>query len=312
MAQSAVPQGPLFMGFYESWKELPTGSPRVTRLAQLPASLDIVAIGFVKPDLTFDGTHLASTGLEVKFDAPLLAQSIAALKAKNPKVKVLLSVGGSGYNQGWSQYNPEPLARLVKALGADGIDLDYEPPAPNCVGGSLNGETTYRCASEDMWVRAVRATRAVLPRPAIVSAQGWSVGAYGAGKFANELPPSHWTGSMLWLARLPEAKELDLVAIMAYDAGPSLDPQKAFAAYRAVWPGPLLLGVNVPEPPSKELPFSVPRLKKLAAAQTQDPMGGLMLYAVTDDIDDGLSMNKPDGGLAAQAICQGLGRKDCD
>lgn len=311
-AMAQLPDGPLFMGFYESWKELPVGTPEVTRLAQTPGSVDLLGVGFVKPDLTFDGTHLKSTGLEVPFDAPMLKDSIAALKVLHPNAKVLLSVGGSGYNKSWDRYDAEPLARLVKAVGADGIDLDYEPPAPNCASVEIGGQSTYRCASEAVWTRIIRATRAVLPRPYIVSLQAWSVGAYGAGKFSSEIPFGNWTGSMLWLSRLPEAKEVDVVAVMAYDAGPTLNPERAFAAYRAIWPGPLLLGIEIPAEGSKEKPSSVSRIKTFAENQAKDPKGGILLYAVTEDIKDGPTLNNPDGEVAAKAICQGLGRKDCD
>ncbi len=312
MAQSPLPNGPLFMGFYESWKELPVGTPEVTRLAQMPGAVDLVGVGFVKPNLTFDGTHLKSTGLEVPFDAPMLKDSIAALKVTHPNAKVLLSVGGSGYNKTWDQFSAEPLARLVKAVGADGVDLDYEPPAPGCSSVKMGGESTYRCASEDVWARIITATRAVLPRPYIVSLQAWSVGAYGAGKFSSEIPFSPWTGSMLWLNRLPQAQQIDVVAVMAYDAGPALDPERAFASYRAVWPGPLLLGIEIPAEGSKELPSSVARIKKFAANQAKDPKGGILLYAVTEDIKDGPTLNNPDGEVAAKTICEGFGRKECD
>ncbi len=308
----ALPKGPLFMGFYESWAELPIGTPEVTRLAQMPGSVDLAVIGFVKPDLTFDGTHLKSTGIEVPFDAPMLKDSIAALKRQHSNTKVLLSVGGSGYNKTWDQFQAEPLARLVKALGADGVDLDYEPSTPGCVSTVIGGQSTYRCASEETWSKIIRDTRALLPRPYIVSLQGWSVGAYGAGKFANEIQVSPWTGSMLWLARLPEAKEIDVVAVMAYDAGPALDPERAFSAYRAVWQGPLLLGIEIPFEGSKEIPPSVARIKKFAVDQAKDPMGGILLYAVTEEVKDGPSLNHPDGELAAKTICEGLGRKECE
>lgn len=312
MAQSALPNGPLFMGFYESWKELPVGTPEVTRLAMTPGSVDLLGVAFIKPEMTFDGTHLASTGLQLPFEAPMLKDSIAALKVQHPNAKVVLSVGGSVYNKTWDRFNAEALARLVKAVGADGVDLDYEPPAPGCASAKINGDSTYRCASEDVWARVIRATRAALPRPYIISLQAWSVGAYGAGKFSSEIPFSQWTGSMLWLSRLPEAKEVDVVAVMAYDAGPALDPERAFAAYRAVWPGSLLLGIEIPAEGSKELPSSVNRIKKFAANQAKDPKGGILLYAVTEDIKDGPTLNNPDGEVAAKTICEGLGRKDCD
>jgi len=306
-----LPDGPLFMGFYETWTELPIASPEFTKLAQLPDSLDLVAIAFVKPSLTFDGVTLKSTGLEVPFDAPMLAKAIGALRKRNPKAKILLSVGGSGYNKQWPDYAPEQLLKLVKFLGADGVDLDYEPANPACAHIRLNDQSTINCGSEQEWVRIIRMTRAVFPRPYVVTAQAWSVGAYGVGDFARDIPPSPWTGSMLWLAKTPEAKELDVVAVMAYDSGPSFDPERAMAAYRAVWSGPLLMGIEVPSAESKELPTPVNRIKRLANVESKDAKGGILLYAVTEEVKAGPSLNRPDGELAAKAICEGLGRKGC-
>ena len=310
-AQS-LPAGPLFMGYYESWNELPVETARQTRLAQLPDSLDIVAVSFVKPDLAFDGNHLRDSGLQTFGSAQFLKEAIDLLRKRNPKVRVLLSVGGSSYTNGWISYDAAALARLVKAVGADGVDLDYEPDEPGCARMRLGEMASILCASDTEWQRILRQTRAELPRPYLLTAPGWSVGAYGEGEFARELPASRYTGSMMWLKRMKEAKEIDLLSIMAYDAGPTLDPERVFAAYRAIWSGPLLLGMSVPPDARGGLPYTATRMKHFAGQRSGDQRGGIMLWAATSPSEDGPSLDRPDGELAIRWICQGLGRAECN
>jgi chitinase len=308
----SLPAGPLFMGYYESWNEEPVEVAKLTRLAQLPDSLDIVAISFLKPDLAFDGDHLRDSGLQNFTSAGFLRDSIEALRKRNPKVKVLLSVGGSNYGAGWPAYDAGAVARLVKAVGADGVDLDFEPEQPACSRVRLGEMASILCASDADWQRILRQTRAVLPRPFLLTAPGWSVGAYGEGAFSRELPASRYTGSMLWLKRAPEAKEIDLLTIMAYDAGPTLDPDRAFAAYRAIWAGRLLLGMSVPPDAHAGLPYTATRMKHFAGLRAADQLGGIMLWAATSPSEDGPSLDRPDGELAIRWICQGLGRVKCN
>lgn len=306
-AESGLPAGPLFMGYYESWNELPVEVADLTTLAQMPASLDILAIAFVRPDLAFDGSSLAGTGLQGEFSVEMLASAIAAYKKRSPKTKVILSVGGSSYNMTWGALAAEPLARLVRAVGADGVDLDYEPKDPRCA----RSGRTIQCAADQDWIRSIKAVRAVLPRPYVLTAPVWSVGAYGVGAFASDLPPSRFTGSMLWLAGAPEARELDAISIMAYDSGPAFDPERALAAYHAIWPGPVLLGMSLPPDSAQGAPYTVARMKRLAAEQATQPKGGVMIYAVNEDSKGGPSLELPDGEMAAKALCEGLGRKAC-
>jgi len=309
---ASLPAGPLIMGYYESWAELPVAVAQATRLANLPAYLDIVALGFVRPDAAYDGgSSLQGTGLQVPFDVPILRQAVAALKQRNPAARVILSVGGATYTPYWKDYDPGSIARLVSVLGLDGIDLDYEPTAPLCRPGEVQGRGTMVCATDAAWGDLIRRTRAALPRPALLTVPGWSVGAYGAGAFRDDPPSSPYTGSMLWLGRIPEAREVDLVSIMAYEAGSQFDPLRSFAAYRAVWPGPLLLGVRAPAGGPQDPAASVATLERWTKAIAADPLGGLMIYASTGEAPGGATLAVPDGALAGRAICAALGRAGC-
>jgi hypothetical protein len=205
----------------------------------------------------------------------------------------------------WGALAAEPLARLVKALGADGVDLDYEPKDPRC---SKSGDAIH-CAADQDWIRSIKTVRAVLPRPFLLTAPVWSVGAYGVGAYATDLPPSRFTGSMLWLASAPEARELDVISIMAYDSGPSFDPERAVAAYHAIFQGSVLLGMSLPPDSANGTPYTVARVKKLSAAQAAMPKGGVMIYAVNEESHGGPSLDRPDGDMATKAACEGLGRK---
>ncbi|MFD0386783.1 hypothetical protein ACFQ4K_01475 [Tistrella bauzanensis] len=46
---------PFSMAYYESWSELPGVSGPDTLLAATPAHVDVLAIGFAKPDLVYRG-----------------------------------------------------------------------------------------------------------------------------------------------------------------------------------------------------------------------------------------------------------------
>jgi len=54
-----------------------------------------------------------------------------------------------------------------------------------------------------------------------------------------------------------------------------LDPERAFASYRAVWQGPLLARHRDPGEGSKELHPRSPAIKK-SHNQAKDPMGGIL------------------------------------
>lgn len=302
-AESARP----FLAYQASWYEPPAREGPATNLARLPAAITHVALAFVKPDLAYPGgLDLSGTGLQYPFPGAVLKEAIAALKARAPATRVLLAVGGATYG-GWDRLDTGALARLVADLGADGIDIDYEPTQPAC----LAREGTMRCASDGVFISIVRRLREALPRPLILSVAGWSVGAYGEGAFANAPPPSPWRGSMIALLRSPEAAMLDLLAIMSYDAGPSYRPLEAFRAYRRLWKGPLALGVAVLPPTQGEQRATLASTAALMAALKPDPLAGAMLYALNLMPPGPPGPDNPDASALTTAICIGLGLEGC-
>ncbi|MGK7868368.1 glycosyl hydrolase family 18 protein [Falsiroseomonas sp. E2-1-a20] len=296
---AAAAEPPRFAGYHETWAEAATTDPDATRLARLPGGLDLVMLAFARPDLAYaGGLDLRGTGLGFPFAGAVARDAVAALRLRSPRTKVLLSVGGATYPN-WPALDVAAVARLVRDLGLDGVDVDFEPPDPAC----RLSAGRIRCASDARFIAIVEAFRLALPRPALLTVALWSVGAYGEGAWRDARPGSPYTGMALALLRSPAAREIDLVSIMAYDAGPRYDPAEAFGAYRAVFPGPLLLGVSVQGsalPPSQRL-AQVEGLARRAAREG----GGMMLYS--------LQMASPHDrrgapfvAAMAGAICRGL------
>ena len=299
----------VIVAYHDSWSEPPATNPAQTSIAQLPRYVDVLMLAFARPDLVYaNDLDLTQTGLEYRhMTGALLRASIAALRQRHPDVKVLLSVGGATY-RGWRRLNLDGIVALVRDLGLDGIDWDYEPNHPDC---HTQADGLIACVTDRSWEALVTRGRTALPRPFLITVSAWSVGAYGQGSFAHARPRSPYTGSMLGLLRSPHAKEIDLVSINAYDAGPTFNPLEAFQAYRAVWPGRLALGVEVRYAGGTG-PFpSLTQAEALARTVARDPMGGMMLYAwlMKPPRDAGYS---PDGTGLAGALCRGMARTGCD
>jgi hypothetical protein len=295
--------GRVLVGYHDSWNEWPATAAGQTSLARMPGHVNVVMLAFAKPDAVYrGGLDLAATGLEYRMSGAVLRDAVAALKARNPETRVLLSVGGAAYRR-WSGLAMPAIAALVGDLGLDGMDIDYEPRNPFCAG--LGGRIS--CATDERWETIVRESRAALPRPLLLTASVWSVGAYGEGNFATSQPRSRYTGFSLAILRSKLAGELDLLAINGYDAGPSFDPLEAFRAYRAVWPGKLALGLAVRRKGGSG-PFpTAARAEALARQVARDPQGGMMLYPLLAMPDGG----GPSASDLAGALCRGLGMAGC-
>lgn len=298
---------PLLAGYHESWAEQRVATPEATRLARLPAAFDLVFLAFARPDARYRGDFdLRGTGLGFPFDGHFARDAVRALRRRHPAVKLLLSVGGATYAD-WSVLEAGALARLVVDLELDGLDVDFEPGFPGC---RADAAGQVACASDARFIAVVRALRQALPRPWLLAVAGWSVGAYGEGEWREAQPRGRYTGLALGLLRSPLAAEIDLLSIMAYDAGTRLDPAQAFAAYRARFAGRLLLGFSVQDMAGLAPAARLERARTLAAAMAR-PDAGVMLYS--------LQMTHPQDrpgethrAALARALCGGLGRGGCD
>lgn len=297
------------VAYDSSWDEAPAEAAVDTALANLPGYISVVDLAFARPDLQYSGDlDLSHTGLEYRFPGWELRDAIAVLKARQPDTKVLLSVGGAVYGH-WRSLNVQGIARLVSDLQADGVDIDYEPKQPGC---AADAGAAVHCATDSMWPRIVQQLRTALPRPALLTASVWSVGAYGEGAFQGAQPRSRYTGFMLRFLHSPAAPQLDLLSINAYDAGPAFDPMQAFRAYRAVWPGPLALGLAVARRGGSGPFVSADAAEMLARQVSDDPLGAMMVYPLLAAPDGARSDNLPDGRGLARAMCRGMALAGCD
>ena len=200
----------------------------------------LVILSFMQPDTTYaagTGPSLEGTGLQFSSEPQVIKESIATLKSKNPDVKVLVAVGGATFHN-WEDLNPQGIASFVSEFGLDGVDIDFEPP--------LGPDGTLNLSTDELYANVTRALRDSLPRPLLLTSAVWSVGAYGQGAFAEASPQgSPYAG---FSARMLQGVGdlLDQIHVMAYDAGDDYNPCVAYDAYRSVYSGPIVMGIEVP------------------------------------------------------------------
>ena len=130
-----------------------------------------------------------------------------------------------------------PSSRL-RPIPQTGADLDYEPTNSNCAVTS----TGVTCATDAESVDVTAKLRAALPKGQyLLSTASWHVGMYGEGLFKASKPLSAYTGVNLAMAKSPAGQQLDLISIMAYDAGNTasgstgFDWAESYRAHRAIW-----------------------------------------------------------------------------
>ena len=246
----------LVVGYYQTWTSPWASTGANLDLSRTPSHVNVVILSFAKPDCAYakGSLLLGGTGLDFSSDGAVVRAAVRSLKTTNPGTRVLLAVGGATYTN-FARLNMQCVVDLVADLGLDGADIDYEPASPAC---QRLGGGGVRCATDAESVDVVAKFRAAMPKGRyILSTASWHVGCYGAGAWTSAQPTfSQYFGVNLAMARSAAGQSLDLINIMAYDAGGPQSPansptgfswRESFLSTRAAWPSAAVaLGVEVP------------------------------------------------------------------
>lgn len=177
-----------------------------------------------------------------------LRDNIAALKARGTEVWV--SVGGWAYSQGsqWANFSASRVVDLALDLGASGVDIDWESSGSLC--NKLEAER-FSCTKdgEIAWIinslyNEIQARGADLK----ISIAGWSTGAYYVKGTPFEEGKVQWGspfGGTMYRVVKDHGDKIDFINLMSYDAGDYYDPREGYESYRAIYDGPINIGMEI-------------------------------------------------------------------
>lgn len=242
------------VGYFETWMARATWESATYSLAKIPAYVGIIPIAFAKPDSTYTAGSYnytgAGLGITATKDVTLGAIKLAQAKGQ----KLLLSVGGATYPN-FGAINVPALMSLVKDLGIDGIDLDYEADTSGCSNLNTN---SLSCPTDSQMINIINQLRSGLDqiqastgRKMYLTAAVWSIGAYGTPGYPTTQYGPVGSKTALWVNPLKQVgSKFDMLFLMSYDAGNASTtgyrPLDALKAYKALYSGPVYLGVEVP------------------------------------------------------------------
>ena len=336
------------IGYFPSWSENYyyyagySGTPMTD--AQLIATSKLAAISktpytdiclaFAQPNFSWSGLTAntwSGTGLGFSSAPADVTQSIRILHQQGRRI--LLSVGGATYGN-WGGLSSEAgkptgaatapirdaLARIMVDLKLDGLDVDYE------VDGADAANVTAYALSIQAMREAIDQASKVDGRPRELGLAAWSTGADYTSAVRDPANPnriSYWGGSA-GRERLAFGKVvssgayagqkagdlLDLVGVMAYDAGyQHYDPTVAYDQYRSLLPATTIVAIGLEIPNEAwggailvtnnadayqagtviqldqygkilDAPYSVERSAKHVLANKVNPLDGLMVWQV--------------------------------
>lgn len=212
--------------YFQTWSSNWSGDSGSLDLAHVEG-YDIVNLAFAKPDCSYQKGQLTfqNTGLDFSSTFQVISGGIKALKDKG--VTVMLSVGGATYP--FDNYDAQACVDLAGDLGVNGIDLDWEPQ---------DG-----AGSADKYGKIIDDFKAVCGSHFKLSSAVFSVGAYGYGDFKNASPQGQYNG-MNYPGIVSNGDQLDWINLMSYDCDTDYDPIQGFNSYRAIYNGPILIGLE--------------------------------------------------------------------
>ncbi|KDD73085.1 hypothetical protein H632_c2552p0, partial [Helicosporidium sp. ATCC 50920] len=277
-----------------------------SKLGKFPKYVTHLFLAFMQPDTTYTGgVTFEGTGLRFASDATVVKDAIVLLKKKNPHTKVLISVGGFMYNN-WNDLNATAIANFVHNFGLDGVDIGYEPTSSNC---KLVDART-QCDTDWEYIYAIKALRAALPRPYILANAAMNVGAYGEDIWTHARPTDFRQfrrGMALNPLRIA-GKDLDLLVLVAYDAGILFSSQIALNAYSHYFKGDILLGVQVAPESWGHHEITLSEIDILTNYIKHKGTAGMAIFSAYKRPYPGT----PSANRISAQVCQNLKLRDCD
>ncbi|UXY13690.1 glycosyl hydrolase family 18 protein [Chitiniphilus purpureus] len=252
----------MYVGYASTWN---TSIYDLTP-ANIPSYFTHVNLAFVRPDTNYTRGSFAFDQEVAGFEfvegaatangqkrltaqqAQDLRNNVAALKARG--TQVFLSVGGWSYSQGsqWSRFNAPHVVDLALDLGATGVDIDWESSGSNCNKGDA---ATFSCSKDGEIAgiitslhNEIRSRGAGLK----ISIAGWSTGAYYVKGTPFEEGKVQWGspfGGTMYRVVKDHGSKIDFINLMSYDGGEYYDPREGYESYKAIYNGPINMGMEI-------------------------------------------------------------------
>lgn len=236
------------------------------KLENIPNYITNINLAFVRPDTSYrKGSYefdQAIAGFEFvegattnsgqkKFTAQQaqdLRNQIAQLKARG--TEVYISVGGWAYSQGsqWSNFNAPRVVDLALDLGASGVDIDWESSGSSC--NKLDA-AQFSCSKDGEIAGIITNLYNEIHARGVdlkISIAGWSTGAYYVKGTPFEEGKVQWGspfGGTMYRVVKDHGDKIDFINLMSYDAGDYYDPREGYEAYRAIYDGPINMGMEI-------------------------------------------------------------------
>ena len=174
--------------------------------------------------------------------------NIAALKARG--TEVFVSVGGWAYSQGsqWAGFRPANVVDLALDLGASGIDIDWEADGNSC--NKLTADQ-FSCTKDSEIIGIITSLYNEIRSRGVdlkISIAGWSTGAYYVKGTPFEEGKVQWGspfGGTMYRVVKDHGDKIDFINLMSYDAGEYYDPREGYESYRAIYNGPINMGMEI-------------------------------------------------------------------
>lgn len=150
-----------------------------------------------------------------------------------------------------------------------------------------------------------------MPKPYLLTAAAWSIGAYGDDQWKVSQPQGGYTG--MYINPLRQAgTALDMLNVMSYDAGnkasTGYDPLEAYQHY---FHGSIAVGIEVaPEAWGGNI-SSLQDVEKLVAATAARPGDGAMIWALQKRPYGQPSAEHPDASMIMNTACKILHLAGC-